>query len=263
MKGNIKSFLLSKNTVTLLITIIAIVVIYFIYDNKVKQAVVLVNVPIAKVTINTREQITSDVIYYVKMPRNVVNDFENIELNANNIIGKLVNYRSTIEKNSFFFSEQLTTKEEINDPSIANIPDGDTVFTLPVNLATTLGNSIYPGNYIDLYLAGTYDDGKVLYGKFVESIQVLDVKDSNGQHVFESTTENRIPSNLLFAVPDELHQLLEKTKLYSTNVTIVPVLRNKSYVGGETKIASTFLESWILSKTENINDSKVNNETSE
>lgn len=259
-KANIKGFLFSKNTITILLVFAGIIGIYFWYNSLVSQAVTFVSVPVAKSDISPRSEITDEVIYYVRVPRNKLKEFGNVETNPKNIIGKLANYNCAIPTNSFFFREMLVKKEELSDPSVDNIADGYTVFTLPVTLESTLGNSIYPGNYIDLYIAGIGDTGKIIYGKLIESIEVLDVKDKNGQRVFESTTEERIPTNLLFAVPDDYHQLLEKAKRV-TSINIVPVLRNKSYTSNptETAIVSTYLKNWILSKAETIiQDTKTN-----
>lgn len=251
--GNFKKFLTNKNTITILGVLAGVIALYIGYNYRVSQAVTLVSVPVAKISINPRTEITDDAIYYVKVPKSTIANFKNIVTDMTKIRGKLVAYNATIPVNSFFFSTSIMAKEEMPDSAIDDIPDGFTIFTLPVNMETTLGNSIYPGNYIDLYVAGKGDTGKILYGKFIESIEVLDVKDTNGQHVFESTTDNRVPANLLFAVPDELHQLLEKGKRVSA-ITIIPVLRNKSYTAdpSATKISSSFLRNWVLSKTENI-----------
>ena len=48
---------------------------------------------------------------------------------------------------------------------------------LDVDLHTTFGNAIYPGNYIDLWFEGTDENRRFMYGKFIQSIRVLDVTD--------------------------------------------------------------------------------------
>ena len=42
-----------------------------------------------------------------------------------------------------------------------NIPDGNTIVSLPVTTETTYGNSIFPNNYIDIYLKVLDADGNV------------------------------------------------------------------------------------------------------
>jgi len=250
--GSIKKFLTNKNTVTILGVLIGVVALYIGYNYRVSQAVTLMSVPVAKININPRTEITADAITYVKVPRSTIDGFKNIITDPNQIRGKMVSYNASIPQNSFFFSSSIMSKQDMPDSANTDIPDGYTIFSLPVNLESTYYNSIYPGNYIDLYVAGRNDlTNKILYGKFIEKIEVLAVKDNKGQHVFESTIEERIPANLMFAVPDDLHQLLEKAKRVS-GITIIPIIRNASYQDepGDVKISSQYLKDWILLKTD-------------
>ena len=138
-----------------------------------------------------------------------------------------------------------------------NIPDGNTIVSLPVTTETTYGNSIFPGNYIDLYYVGTYN-GKTLIGKFIESIKVLSVTDSAGNNVFEQSSNVPSPSYLIFSVPEDMHLLLKKA-LY-LNGTIFPVPRNAEYSKNPkaTVISSTQIQQIILSQTVNVSEKDLN-----
>ena len=97
-----------------------------------------------------------------------------------------------------------------------------------------------------------------MYGKFIRSIKVLDVIDSDGRSVFETGAESRTPASLLFAVKkEETHGLsaadmkLLIDAAQNRNIgTLIPVPRNKSYTEnpGETEIASTYIYNYILSQ---------------
>ena len=143
------------------------------------------------------------------------------------------------------------------DSAFADIPDGYTIFSLKVDLHSTYGNSIYPGNYIDLYLKTTDSTNKVVFGKLISSIKVLAVKDSAGNHVFETTVGDRTPSELLFAVTDDMFLLLKKAEYINCEITPIP--RNASYSAnpGETSVASDYLRDFILSNAATIPDSDV------
>ena len=94
-----------------------------------------------------------------------------------------------------------------------------------------------------------------MLGKFIESIKVLDVRDSKGQHVFQNSDESRTPAYLLFAVPEEMHLLLRKAS-YISGVQIIPVPRNKKYSADPkaTTISSDYIENYINSKSVSIPD---------
>ena len=247
----IKRFLGNKNTVTIIGVILGVIVLYIGYNWRVNQAVTPVRIPIAKKAIGSRELITEDHIAYVEVSKKMTRAQKNLVTNASGVVGMRVAYGTSIAPNSPFYSEMLMTEAEMPDSAFANIPDGFTIYSLGVNLHTTYGNSIFPGNYIDLYIKATDDINKVIYGKLIESIEVLAVKDSRGQHVFESTVETRQPSELLFAVPDDMYLLLMKAEYVSSVQLINPVPRNASYSAdpGDTFVSGDYIRDFILSKT--------------
>jgi hypothetical protein len=260
----IKRFLGNKNTVTIIGVIAGILVLYVGYNYRVKQATTPVTVPYAKQEISSRTLITSDMIGYMEVSSSVVKASGNMITNASDLIDHYVAYGTTIPANSMFYSSQILTSDELPDSAFANIPDGYTIYSLSVDLHTTYGNSIYPGNYIDLYFKGVDDTGKVMFGKFIESIEVLAVKDSSGNPVFETTVESRTPAELLFAVPDDMYLLLMKAGyITGSSIEIVPVPRNASYSAnpGETYVSSDTIKDFILSKSAVIPQNTTTNTT--
>ena len=222
-------------------------ILYFGYNWRIKQATEPISVPYAKEEIQPRTEVTKDMIGYVKIPKRMLTD--NTVTNLNDIVGKYANYNTVIPAGSLFYKSTLVEWSQMPDSAWEDIPDGYTVVSLKVNTETTYGNSIFPGNYIDLYYAAYDDTGKLLLGKLIESIEVLAVKDSSGNHVFENSSKLGTPSSLIFAVPEDMHLLLRKAGYLSGE--IIPVPRNKSYSEkpGATVVSSEYLQDFILSKT--------------
>ncbi len=247
----VKRFLANKNTVTILGVLLGILVLYIGYNYRVKQATTPVTVPYAKEEISSRTLITSDMIGYMEVSSSVVKNSKNLITNANQLINNYVAFGTTIPANSMFYSSQILAGNEMPDSAFADIPDKYTIFSLGVNQHTTYGNSIYPGNYIDLYFKGVDETNKIMFGKLIESIEVLAVKDSQGNHVFETTVESRTPAELLFAVPNDMYDLLMKARyITGASVEIIPVPRNASYSAnpGDTIVSSDYIRDFILSK---------------
>ena len=116
----------------------------------------------------------------------------------------------------------------------------------------------------DLLKVSLIKDNKIIFGKMIESIKVLAVKDSQGQHVFESATESRTPSELLFAVPNDMYSLLMKAGyVTSGNIEIIPVPRNASYSAnpGETQVSSEYIKEFILNQSVMIPDEEEDDST--
>lgn len=253
----IKRFIKNKNTVTILCVIAIVVVLYVGYSWRIKQKTNPVRVPYAVVDIQPRSQITENMIEYINVPASMVTD--NMVVNINDVVGKYANYNTMIPKGSVFYKSTLITWDKMPDSAWADIPDGYTVVSLNVNTETTYGNSIFPGNYIDLYYVATDNTGKLLLGKLIESIEVLAVKDSSGNHVFENSSNLGAPSSLIFAVPEELHLLLRKASYLDGQ--LIPVPRNASYSENPnaTVVSSQYIENFILSQTVTIPDENLNN----
>lgn len=249
---SVKRFLSNKNTVTIIGVVLGIAVLYIGYNYRVKQAVTPVSVPYAKVEIPPRTEITEDMIGFTQVPRSMLRSNPNLIQQAASVVGKTVSYGTTIPQNSMFYQESLMDAKDMPDSAFANIPDGFTIFSLKVDNNSTYGNSIFPGNYIDLYFKAIDDTNKVMYGKLIESIEVLAVKDSQGNNVFESRSESRTPAVLLFAVPDDMFELLRQAEyIRSNSIEITPVPRNSSYSAnpGDTLIYSDQIRDFITSKT--------------
>ena len=250
LKASMKKFLGNKNTVTILGIVLCLVVLYVGYNYRINARVELVEVPYATKTIQPRTYITKDMIGTMNVPKSfLVGRYYN---NANAIVGKYTNYNTIIAKGSLFYADLVVSKDELPDSAFAEVPEGYTVINYPVNIATTYANSMAPGSYINIYYKSLDDNGKIMFGKFISNIKVLDVKDSSGQHVFENSEETRTPAYMLFAVPEETHLLLRKA-LYLTKYSVELILVPNTATltdADKVNVSSSDIESFINDKTE-------------
>ena len=114
-----------------------------------------------------------------------------------------------------------------------------------------------PDNYIDLYIRATDETGKVIFGKFIESIKVLAVRDSGGNDVFADSQAIRSSSELIFAVKNDFFMILSEANFVG-GIQIIPVPRNKAYrVEGEdegTRVSREVLVNFIMEKVSELSD---------
>ena len=257
--NNLKKFLSNKNTVTILGIVLGVLVLYVGYTWRVNKAVEPVKVPYALTTIQPRTEIKEDMIGYINVARSAIQ--KTVITNKNFIIGKYSNINTMIPAGSMFYTDAVTTKEELPDSALFDVPEGETLYYLPINMTTSYNNLMMPGNYIDIYIQTASADedengketsnSKAMIGKFLSDIKILAVKTSDGRNVFENTDERRTPATLIFSVPEETHLLLRKAayignlKNYS-KIDIIPVPKTKkgaSTEGGQ--ITSTISSSYI------------------
>ena len=96
---------------------------------------------------------------------------------------------------------------------------------------------------------------KVVFGKFLSDIEVLAVKNSQGQHVFENSDEVRVPAYMLYAVPEKYHLLIRKALYlagkYDVELLIVPNTEEIKE-DAEVRLTSEQIEDFIDARTKTV-----------
>ncbi len=228
----LKNLLANKNVVTILGAVLIVVLLYAFYKWRVNSAINPISVPYAKVTIGPRTKITNDMIGYLDIQQSSMRG--NVLTNAQrDIVNMYTNVNTTIPEGSLFYDGVIVRFEDLADSFLIDMPkdsDGNymTAYNFKVNTESTYGNSIYPGNYVDIYFISR-DEGKIMYGQVATNVKVLAVKDSSGNHVFENITENRQPAQIILAVTDELSSILRiGSVIKDAQIIVVPT--NATYV---------------------------------
>lgn len=244
----LKKILGNKGVVTIVAGVLCCLILFFAYRYRVDKAINAISVPYALRDIEARTEITKEDIGVVKVASSMVTD--NVIRDSVNVEGKYVNYNTFIPAGSLFYTSAVVTWDTMPDSAWNNIPEGYTIVSFPVSDQTTYGNSIFPGDKIDLYYS-TYAESKLVYGKLIEGIEILAVKDSQGNHIFKKSAEQSSAAALIFAVPEEFHLLFRKAYAVSGSNSLIPIPRNANY-NPVTTISSEYLKSLILSNTREV-----------
>ena len=91
-----------------------------------------------------------------------------------------------------------------------------------------------------------------MLGKLLANIEVLAVKDSQGKAVFQNIDENRTPSMVVFALPEEYYILLKKAEFmrtYDTTLILVPTNESLKDEPADLEMSSDQLKDWINKNT--------------
>lgn len=254
---SIKRFFQNKNTVTIFALLVAVGIIYYSYNLRIKKSTEPVNVPYATMELGPRTYITSDMVSTKKVPGGVVT--KDVINSSKNIVGKYVSNRAVIPEGSMFYESMVIEWDKLPSSNFENIGDGQTIYQLKVDSNKTYGNSIYPGNYIDIYYVTRKKEknNSLWIGKFIEGIRVLDVVDSAGNSVFETNGAPLQPSKIQFNVDDPTFLLFKKIDLFG-DVDLFPVQRNAAYSKQEhkAKIVGNEFAEYIKSRA--VQDSTIN-----
>lgn len=249
-----KRFITNKNTVTIIGVIIILVILYYGYQSTINNAVNPVKVPVAANLIGPQEEITVEDISWIEVPS--ISKPSNVVLNESQIVGKYTAINATIPKGSMFYSDILVEKDQLPGKWLDKLKTDvngvtDSPYYLSVNIVTTYGKSIQPDDYVDFYMKAKDESGLIMFGKLIENVQILAVKDSSGEDVFTSVESDKTPAYLFFGVPEELHVLLRKAN-YLTNlgVEIVVVPHGGAVpVTGDVEVSSEYLRDFIDANT--------------
>lgn len=248
----IKRFLKNKNTVTIIAIVLALGVLYYAYYYRIKTQTTPVNVPYAVTPIGPRVKITNEMVSTKKVPGGIVN--ENVITQMSEVIGKYVSNKAVIPEGSIFYKDMVVEWDQLPTSLYEDIVEENTVVYLSVSMETTYGNSIFPGNYIDLYYykPGAGPKGELMFGKFIESIKVLAVVDSAGNSVFETAGDPKMPAYIMFSVPEDIHILLRKST--ESGGRIIPIPRNAKYAeegvdGGKMRVVNSRIRKEIENNT--------------
>ena len=265
MKESLKKFLGNKNTVTIIGVLLAVVILWIGYNYRISQKVSLIRVPYAKTTIQPKTEITKDMIGYMEVAGAFVGNARYYS-SEEDIIGKYSNYNTIIAEGSIFYADLLVDKKSLPDSSFTEVEEGYTVINYKVDMDSTYANSMMPNDYINVYFKATGDDGNVMFGKFISNVKILDVKDSEGQHVFEKSDEPRTPAYMLFALPEDMHLLFRKAiyleRQYDVQLMLVPNTQKLTDADSE-MVSSQDIQSFINSKTKMVSVDEILSSTAD
>ena len=257
MKG-LSKFLKNKNTVTILGVLACVAILFIGYNIRINQRTSLVTVYYANQTIQPKTLITKEMVSQTQVPKSFI--LGSYYRNYNDIVGKYSNYNTMIAKGSIFYSDLLVNEENLPDAVLYNVNAGERVVSFPVDTTSTYGNSVMPGNVVDIYVKLINDSGRIVYGEMFENIEALAVKDSAGKNVFENTEESRTPAYLYFSLPEAKYLLFSALNYIESNdIEVVIVPNTEKFDAKEplaTEVTSDYLYRFVLNKLEQIDNQR-------
>ena len=218
---SMKRFFSNKNVVTIIGVVIVLGLLYWEYNSKITKAVNPVRVPVAASDLLPQQEITASDLKWVDVP-SVSKDAKALT-NSGSIVGKYVGVNSMIPEGSMFYASAIVNKEDLPGSWLTLIDEEEIPFYFRVDLVTTYANSIEPNDYVDLWMKAEDEVGQVMFGKLMENIKIVAVKDANGEDVFKSSTETGTPSFLYCGLESDHFVMLTKAPyIKGVELAVVP-----------------------------------------
>jgi len=260
----INELLRNKNVITILGLVAILVILYVSYSIRINQRVKLVTVYYALETIQPMTKITEDMIGTTQVPESFL--LGKYYSNYSDIEGKYSNYNTMISQGSLFYRDLLITEENLPNSMLFKLGENERLVSQPVNMNSTYGNSMMPGDLIDVYVKLITKEGDIVYGQFMNDIEILAVKDSNGNNVFQYSDSTGIPSSLYFGLPEakyllysSLNYIKQEYSKYDVEIVLVPngttITADPIAIGGK-QVSSEYLYKFILNEIKTIDSQK-------
>lgn len=262
----LKRFFTNKNVVTIILVLVILVALYIGYSSSIKSQTNPINLPVASRTINAQTKITSEDVTYKKVANSMVSD--NAVKNSWDIIGKYTNINVTIPEGSLFYNEWLVKESDVPGNWIEQLDyeKGELGYYMNVNVESTLGNSVLPNTYIDIYMKATDENGTVMFGKLMKNIKVMVVHDSKGNNVFEDASSIGTPAKIGFAVSPDYYVLLHKAEYLNLDLIIAPrgsTVPTQDYVIVTSATLRDYIDAQTITIEEDILPEEIDDNVSE
>ena len=217
----LKRFFTNKNVVTIILVLVVLAILYIGYSSSIKKQTNPVSVPVAAKEIAPRTQITEEDVTYKSIAGSMLS--ENTIRSSALVVGKYTKVNVTVPADSVFYSEWLADAADIPGNWIEQLDHekGELGYYMSVDMNSTLGNSVLPDTYIDIYMKASDENGTPMFGKLLKNVKVLVVHDSNGQNVFKGTSETGEPAKIGFAVNQDMYTLLKKSEYLNDEIELV------------------------------------------
>jgi Flp pilus assembly protein CpaB len=100
---------------------------------------------------------------------------------------------------SFFYHEYVEEAQNVGDQPQLMLERGQGVASLAVDLLTSAGNTLWPGQYVDIVFTSKDKRKPIISDVIFRSVRVLAVKDRNGLDMSDSKSQ-KIPAVALLAL---------------------------------------------------------------
>lgn len=267
----LKRFITNKNVVTIVGVLVVLGILYYGYSSSIKKQTEPVAVPVAAHEIGALTEITSEDITIKNVAKSMLSD--NVVRSSAQIVGKYTKFNVTVPKDGMFYTELIDVAENIpgNWIEMLDYDKEELGYYMPVTISSTLGNSVLPNSYIDIYMTATDETGTKMFGKLLENVKVLVVHDSTGKNVFKSADKISSPSKIGFGVNKDLYILLKKAEYLDLDLVIAPrgmTVPENDYVMVKSSTLRDYIEALtvtvpedeILNSTDDEEENQENNE---
>lgn len=233
MNKTIKIKVMMSMVGLLTLNISAFIVLY-------NSALETVDVVVANTTLAPRSIIEEKHLKVIAFPKGSLDS--SVYIDSKDVVGKVVSYDSTIHPNSMFFKSSIESISDVLDAPILALKDDQRAVSMQVDMIKSSGNTLLPGQYVDVVLTLPIRNKNPLVDVIFEAVRVLAVKDRYGYDMSDSKSQ-KVPHVALLAIHEQdvsdFYLALEKGSIH-----LVPLSTNSLLFAEASKKGDS--EAWKL-----------------
>ena len=164
------------------------------------NALETVDVVVANETIGPRTVISEHHVKTIAIVKGTIDS--NVYISREDILGKVVSFDSTIYAGSLFFKQSIEDVDGVIDAPLIALKPGQSAVSLGVDMIKSTGNTLLPGQYVDVVLTLPIRNKNPLVDVIFQQVRVLAIKDRYGYDMSDSKSQ-KVPHVVLLALYQE------------------------------------------------------------
>lgn len=196
----------------------SIVLLYGVITIYIDYNLDYINILVSNTTIQPKTKLNENMFYSIKVPNNVI--YNNYVKDYNEINNMYSSINQIINKDELIHNNFIDNNDVLNKNSFLSLNKGQTLYSIPIDVLDTFGNSIELYQNIDLYGEIEINNKDVVIDLLISNVRVIDIKDHSGLDINDIESTN-IPYLMNIAIDNEyIPILMNLTKIGKIKIFI-------------------------------------------
>ena len=196
----------------------SIVLLYGVFTIYIDYNLDYINILVSNTTIQPKTKLNENMFYSIKVPNNVI--YNNYVKDYNEINNMYSSINQIINKDELIHNNFIDNNDVLNKNSFLSLNKGQTLYSIPIDVLDTFGNSIELYQNIDLYGEIEINNKDVVIDLLISNVRVIDIKDHSGLDINDIESTN-IPYLMNIAIDNEyIPILMNLTKIGNIKIFI-------------------------------------------
>lgn len=196
----------------------SIVLLYGVITIYIDYNLDYINILVSNTTIQPKTKLNENMFYSIKVPNNDI--YNNYVKDYNEINNMYSSINQIINKDELIHNNFIDNNDVLNKNSFLSLNKGQTLYSIPIDVLDTFGNSIELYQNIDLYGEIEINNKDVVIDLLISNVRVIDIKDHSGLDINDIESTN-IPYLMNIAIDNEyIPILMNLTKIGKIKIFI-------------------------------------------